>query len=81
MTFSGIWTDGIWAFSTGLDQRIRCWKIGFCGKLTEHAHLVVSVPEPEALAAINYDRWAFFGTRYCFFLAFSLLTIAIVYYV
>ncbi|KAG6556956.1 hypothetical protein Mapa_001372 [Marchantia paleacea] len=23
----GIWTDGSWVFSTGLDQRLRCWKI------------------------------------------------------
>ncbi|XP_020255003.1 uncharacterized protein LOC109831932 isoform X2 [Asparagus officinalis] len=49
----GIWTDGIWAFSTGLDQRIRCWRLGQCGKLIEHSHLVVSVPEPEALDALN----------------------------
>jgi len=21
----GVWTDGHWVFSTGLDQRIRCW--------------------------------------------------------
>ncbi|CAM6110005.1 unnamed protein product [Calypogeia fissa] len=23
----GVWTDGLWAFSTGLDQRLRCWRI------------------------------------------------------
>ncbi|KAL3689810.1 hypothetical protein R1sor_016119 [Riccia sorocarpa] len=23
----GIWTDGSWVFSTGLDQRLRCWKL------------------------------------------------------
>ncbi|KAL2631977.1 hypothetical protein R1flu_016663 [Riccia fluitans] len=23
----GIWTDGSWVFSTGLDQRLRCWKV------------------------------------------------------
>ncbi|KAI0504458.1 hypothetical protein KFK09_015410 [Dendrobium nobile] len=28
----GIWTNGIWVISTGLDQRIRCWQIGLCGK-------------------------------------------------
>ncbi|KAK8509757.1 hypothetical protein V6N13_093606 [Hibiscus sabdariffa] len=47
----GIWTDGTWVFSTGLDQRIRCWLVGDHGELTEHAHLVISVPEPEALDA------------------------------
>lgn len=24
---TGIWTDGSWAFSTGLDQRLRCWHL------------------------------------------------------
>ncbi|KAG6619439.1 uncharacterized protein LOC122317079 isoform X2 [Carya illinoinensis] len=47
----GVWTDGSWVFSTGLDQRVRCWLIEKDGKLTEHAYLVVSVPEPEALDA------------------------------
>ncbi|KAL5859325.1 hypothetical protein ACOSQ4_000621 [Xanthoceras sorbifolium] len=47
----GIWTDGTWVFSTGLDQRVRCWLLEEHGKLTEHAHLIVSVPEPEALDA------------------------------
>ncbi|KAE8671243.1 hypothetical protein F3Y22_tig00111983pilonHSYRG00056 [Hibiscus syriacus] len=47
----GIWTDGTWVFSTGLDQRIRCWLVGDHGKLSEQAHLVISVPEPEALDA------------------------------
>ncbi|KAG1326107.1 WD repeat-containing protein 6 [Cocos nucifera] len=51
----GIWTDGIWAFSTGLDQRIRCWQIDHCGKLTEHAHLIISVPEPETMDAMVCD--------------------------
>ncbi|KAJ0980531.1 hypothetical protein J5N97_008786 [Dioscorea zingiberensis] len=50
----GIWTDGIWAFSTGLDQRIRCWNIDHHGKLTEKVHLIISVPEPEALSAIKF---------------------------
>nr|GEV10944.1 hypothetical protein [Tanacetum cinerariifolium] len=45
----GVWTDGDWVFSTGLDQRVRCWRVSVDGKLSEHAHLVVSVPEPEAL--------------------------------
>ncbi|TVU48646.1 hypothetical protein EJB05_08287 [Eragrostis curvula] len=45
----GIWTDGCWAFSTGLDQRVRCWKMGSSGKFTEHSHAVISVPEPETL--------------------------------
>ncbi|XP_034690714.1 uncharacterized protein LOC117918294 isoform X1 [Vitis riparia] len=47
----GIWTDGTWVFSTGLDQRVRCWYLGEHGKLIEQAHLVISVPEPEALDA------------------------------
>ncbi|KAL3380551.1 hypothetical protein AABB24_000941 [Solanum stoloniferum] len=47
----GVWTDGRWVFSTGLDQRIRCWHLEQQGKLTEHKHMVVSVPEPEALDA------------------------------
>uniref|UniRef100_A0A5B7C8Q1 WD repeat-containing protein 6 n=1 Tax=Davidia involucrata TaxID=16924 RepID=A0A5B7C8Q1_DAVIN len=47
----GIWTDGSWVFSVGLDQRIRCWHLQEHGKLNEHAHLIVSVPEPEALDA------------------------------
>lgn len=54
-----VWTDGVWAFSTGLDQRIRCWQIDHHGKLSEHAHLIVSVPEPETLDAIVCD-----GNRY-----------------
>ncbi|KAA3462396.1 putative WD repeat-containing protein isoform X1 [Gossypium australe] len=47
----GIWTDGTWVFSTGLDQRIRCWLVGEHGELTEHALLIISIPEPEALDA------------------------------
>ena len=27
-TLVGIWTDSAWVFSTGLDQRLRCWHIG-----------------------------------------------------
>ncbi|GMI98920.1 hypothetical protein like AT4G01860 [Hibiscus trionum] len=46
-----IWTDGTWVFSTGLDQRIRCWLVGEHSELTEHARLVMSVPKPEALDA------------------------------
>ncbi|VFQ88926.1 unnamed protein product [Cuscuta campestris] len=51
----GVWTDGRWAFSTGLDQRVRCWKMEQ-GKLIERAHLVISVPEPEALDVRPLDR-------------------------
>ena len=54
--YVGIWTDGIWAFFTGLDQRIRCWQIDHFGKLTEHAHLIISVPEPETMDAMVCDR-------------------------
>lgn len=51
----GIWTDGIWAFSTGLDQRVRCWKMGSTGKFMEHSHAIISVPEPETLD-VFHDR-------------------------
>lgn len=47
----GIWTDGTWVFSTGLDQRVRFWLLEEHSILSQHAHLVVSVPEPEALSA------------------------------
>ncbi|KAG0472116.1 hypothetical protein HPP92_016662 [Vanilla planifolia] len=52
----GIWTDGIWVFSVGLDQRIRCWKIQPNGELFERAHVVISVPEPETLDVVAYGR-------------------------
>ncbi|XP_056163038.1 uncharacterized protein LOC115689569 isoform X2 [Syzygium oleosum] len=45
----GVWTDGTWIFSTGLDQRVRCWISKEQGTLTEFAHFIISVPEPEAL--------------------------------
>ncbi|KAF0932871.1 hypothetical protein E2562_012193 [Oryza meyeriana var. granulata] len=51
----GIWTDGIWTFSTGLDQRIRCWKMESSGKFTEYSHVIISVPEPETLG-VFHDR-------------------------
>ena len=51
----GIWTDGIWAFSTGLDQRVRCWKMESSGKFTEYSHAIISVPEPETLDVVH-DR-------------------------
>ncbi|KAL6847615.1 hypothetical protein ACP4OV_022641 [Aristida adscensionis] len=51
----GIWTDGIWAFSTGLDQRIRCWKMRSSGEFTEYCHAIISVPEPETLD-VFHDR-------------------------
>lgn len=41
----------MWVFSTGLDQRIRCWLLQDNCKLTEQAYLIISVPEPEALHA------------------------------
>ncbi|KAI3449343.1 hypothetical protein Pfo_006008 [Paulownia fortunei] len=44
----GVWTDGIWVFSVGLDQRVRCWNLSH-DRLTECAHLIISVPEPESL--------------------------------
>lgn len=51
LNYEGIWTDETWVFSTGLDQRVRCWLLEEDGKLTEQAHLIVSVPEPETLDA------------------------------
>ncbi|KAL5060748.1 hypothetical protein RYX36_032352 [Vicia faba] len=51
----GVWTDGSWVFSTGLDQRVRCWHL-HQSKLIERAHLIVSVPEPEALSARACSR-------------------------
>ncbi|XP_048337417.2 uncharacterized protein LOC107426171 isoform X1 [Ziziphus jujuba] len=47
----GVWTDGSWVFSAGLDQRLRCWCVGEQGELTEFDNVIVSVPEPEALDA------------------------------
>ncbi|XP_075524062.1 uncharacterized protein LOC142556499 isoform X1 [Primulina tabacum] len=44
----GVWTDGSWVFSTSVDQRVRCWKLDQ-GRLIEFAHLIISVPEPEAM--------------------------------
>ncbi|XP_008447447.2 uncharacterized protein LOC103489892 isoform X1 [Cucumis melo] len=52
----GVWTDGIWVFSTGLDQRIRCWKLEAQGKLVEYAYSIITVPEPEAIDARACDR-------------------------
>lgn len=54
----GVWTDGIWVFSVGLDQRVRCWDVDGDGdgKLNEHGHLIISVPEPEALDARSCGR-------------------------
>ncbi|KAK7397007.1 hypothetical protein VNO78_18171 [Psophocarpus tetragonolobus] len=46
----GVWTDGSWVFSTGLDQRVRCWHLQQ-SKLIEHSYLIVNVPEPETLSA------------------------------
>ncbi|KAB2620162.1 hypothetical protein D8674_041787 [Pyrus ussuriensis x Pyrus communis] len=47
----GVWTDGSWVFSTGLDQRVRCWRLEDEGKLIEGSYFIISVPEPEALDA------------------------------
>lgn len=56
----GVWTDGHWVFSTGLDQRIRCWCFSHLNKkiyLREHCSSIINVPEPEALHAIaNKER-------------------------
>ncbi|RDX94301.1 WD repeat-containing protein 6, partial [Mucuna pruriens] len=54
-SIKGVWTDGSWVFSTGLDQRVRCWHLQE-RKLIEHSYLIVSVPEPEALSARAYGR-------------------------
>ncbi|XP_078443680.1 transducin family protein / WD-40 repeat family protein [Wolffia australiana] len=52
----GIWSDMTWVFSTGLDQRIRFWRISACGQLVEETHLIISVPEPESLDALPPNR-------------------------
>ncbi|KAH9605131.1 hypothetical protein KSS87_021746 [Heliosperma pusillum] len=52
----GVWTDGTWGFSAGLDQRIRCWKIQEDGDLAEYCHFVTSVPEPETLDVKACER-------------------------
>lgn len=65
----GVWTDGHWVFSTGLDQRVRCWSLEEHGKLTERAHLIVSVPEPEALDARACTGWV---TVYLFIVQHSI---------
>ncbi|KAJ3681314.1 hypothetical protein LUZ60_015803 [Juncus effusus] len=52
----GIWTDGKWVFSTGLDQRVRIWRLNDkCAKLTEYSHFIISVPEPETVDAMVCD--------------------------
>lgn len=43
-------------FSTGLDQRIRCWKLEPEGELVEYTYLIITVPEPEAIDARACDR-------------------------
>ncbi|XP_030551812.1 uncharacterized protein LOC115756249 isoform X2 [Rhodamnia argentea] len=52
----GVWTDGDWVFSTGLDQRVRCWILKEHSTLKELAHFIISVPEPEALDARSFSR-------------------------
>ncbi|ESQ46931.1 hypothetical protein EUTSA_v10027621mg [Eutrema salsugineum] len=52
----GVWMDVKWIFSTGLDQRVRCWYLDKDGKLIEQSHIVISVPEPEALDAKAIDE-------------------------
>lgn len=52
----GVWTDGYWVFSTGLDQRVKCWTRDQNDKLVECAHTIISVPEPETLDACRTDR-------------------------
>lgn len=55
--YEGVWTDGSWVFSAGLDQRLRCWCVGEQGELTEFDNVIVSVPEPEALDARVCSRF------------------------
>eukprot|EP01018_Ginkgo_biloba_P008951 Gb_26563 [translate_table: standard] len=54
-SIKGVWTDGQWAFSTGLDQRVRCWHLFPSDRschLREHCCSILNVPEPEALHAM-----------------------------
>lgn len=52
----GVWTDGTWVFSTGLDQRVRCWVVEEHGTPKAVAHFITNVPEPEALDVRAFDR-------------------------
>ncbi|KAI5063151.1 hypothetical protein GOP47_0021698 [Adiantum capillus-veneris] len=50
----GVWTDGFFVFTTGLDQRLRVWKLEVSkqsSSLVECCQTVMNVPEPAAIHA------------------------------
>eukprot|EP00250_Pteridium_aquilinum_P022674 c2553_g1_i1 orf=96-4151(+) len=54
----GVWTDGSLVFSTGLDQRLRAWKLLVskqCCSLVECCQTVINVPEPAALHVEHFN--------------------------
>lgn len=56
----GVWTDGRLVFSTGLDQRLRCWQLELSSQrcaLLECCHSIIDVPEPSALHVKHLNRW------------------------
>ncbi|CAK7348501.1 unnamed protein product [Dovyalis caffra] len=44
--YEGVWTDGLWVFSIGLDRRIGCRLLRDDCKLTEQDHPIINVPNP-----------------------------------
>ena len=57
--YTGVWTDGCLVFSTGLDQRLRCWNLETSKQhcfLVELAHSVINVPEPAGLHVESFNR-------------------------
>ncbi|GLJ20918.1 hypothetical protein SUGI_0381750 [Cryptomeria japonica] len=58
-SIKGVWTDGHWVFSTGLDQRIRYWRFSCLNEIytiREHFSSIINVPEPEALHTIVHEK-------------------------
>ncbi|XP_024532474.1 WD repeat-containing protein 6 isoform X2 [Selaginella moellendorffii] len=47
----GVWSDSEWIFSTGLDQRVRCWQIAQDNQLTRSCTCIIDVPETESIDA------------------------------
>jgi len=43
---TGIWTDGAFVFSTGLDQRLRCWHLGGIVNLCESPASSCAMEDP-----------------------------------
>ncbi|KAH7404369.1 hypothetical protein KP509_15G022100 [Ceratopteris richardii] len=50
----GVWTDGLFAFTTGWDQRLKVWKLEVSEQscsLVECCRTVINVPEPSSIHA------------------------------